>query len=196
VPWRTLKGKFPQLSRGMVLTSAAIAIAMGAGRPRDGRHRRPGPAFPGPGAAPSVLTARRVLDLATDRTLTKTAQARARIRGHVWAQIEARGRVPRLDVAGKTLPGWLVIDMDATLVTAHSDKQRASATWKMAGASTRSAPGPVYPRPIDSTAKARSSWISTLQQELSRDVADCVRKMGRRDLASRLPLVHLRVSHR
>ena len=37
-------------------------------------------------------------------------------------------RVPRLRVAGKTLTGWLVIDMDATLVTAHSDKEGAAAT--------------------------------------------------------------------
>src|SRR6201987_790930 len=33
----TLKGRFPQLSRGMVLISTAIAID---GRHRDGRHRR------------------------------------------------------------------------------------------------------------------------------------------------------------
>ena len=45
------------------------------------------------GPAPSGSTVRRVLDLATDRTLARIAQARARIRGHVWAQI-GRGRVP------------------------------------------------------------------------------------------------------
>ena len=37
---------------------------------------------------------------------------------------------PWLEIAGKTLAGWLVIDMDATLVTASSDKEGAAATWK------------------------------------------------------------------
>src|SRR5690348_10152634 len=125
----TLKGRFPQLSRGMVLTSTAIAIAMGATAMADIAVL--GQLAPVLGAAPSGSTVRRVLDLATDRALTRIAQARARIRAHVWGQIEAAGGFPWLDVAGKTLRGWLVIDMDATLVTAHSDKQGASATWKM-----------------------------------------------------------------
>jgi hypothetical protein len=33
-------------------------------------------------------------------------------------------------VAGKLLTGWVVIDLDATLITAHSDKQGAAATFK------------------------------------------------------------------
>ncbi len=37
---------------------------------------------------------------------------------------------PWLVIAGKTLAGWLVIDMDATLVTASSDKEGAAPTWK------------------------------------------------------------------
>jgi len=82
------------------------------------------------GPAPSGSTVRRVLDLATDRVLTRIAQARARIRKHVWAQIEAAGGFPWLEIAGKTLAGWLVIDLDGTLITAHSDKEKAAPTWK------------------------------------------------------------------
>ena len=122
----TLKGRFPQLSRGIVLTSTAIAIAMGATAMAGIAVL--GQLAPVLGTAPSGSTVRRVLDLAADRALTRIAQARARIRAHVWEQIEAAGGFPWLDVAGKTLDGWLVIDMDATLVTAHSDKQGASAT--------------------------------------------------------------------
>ena len=33
-------------------------------------------------------------------------------------------------MAGKLLSGWVVIDLDATLITAHSDKQGAAATFK------------------------------------------------------------------
>src|SRR5439155_18176132 len=35
-----------------------------------------------------------------------------------------------LTVAGKLLTGWVIIDLDATLITAHSDKQGAAATFK------------------------------------------------------------------
>ena len=37
---------------------------------------------------------------------------------------------PWLEIAGKTLTGWLVIDMDATLVTAYSEKQGAAPAYK------------------------------------------------------------------
>ena len=37
---------------------------------------------------------------------------------------------PWLVIAGKTLAGWLVIDMDATLITAYPDKEGAAPTWK------------------------------------------------------------------
>ena len=125
----TLKGAAPLLSRGMVLASAAIAIALGATAIADiAVLGQLGPAL---GTAPSPSTVRRVLDLASDQVLTRVAQARARIRRHVWDQIEAAGGFPWLEIAGKALTGWLFIDMDGTLITAHSDKQGAAPTWKM-----------------------------------------------------------------
>ena len=124
----SLKGTFPQLSRGMVLVSTAIAIAMGATAMADiAVLDQLAPVL---GPAPSDSTVRRVLDLATDRMLTRIAQARARIRKHVWQQAEAAGGFPWIQVAGKALTGWLVIDMDATLITAYSDKDGAAPTWK------------------------------------------------------------------
>ena len=52
-------------------------------------------------------------------------------RAHVWTLIEGTAAgFPWLVIAGKTLTGWLVIDMDATLVTARSDKEGAAPTWK------------------------------------------------------------------
>ena len=63
--------------------------------------------------------------------LDRIARARARARAHVWKLIEATpAGFPWLVIAGKTLTGWLVIDMDATLVTASSDKEGAAPTWK------------------------------------------------------------------
>ena len=123
-----LKKKKPQLSRGMVLVSTAIAIALGATAMADTAVM--GQLGPVLGDAPSASTVRRVLDLAAGRTLARIAQARAGIRRHVWKQIEDAGGFPWIAVAGKTLDRWLVIDMDATLITAHSDKEGARPTWK------------------------------------------------------------------
>jgi hypothetical protein len=84
------------------------------------------------GAAPSGPTVRRALDLAgSPRMLDRIARARAKAREHAWNLIERTpAGFPWLAVAGKTLTGWLVIDMDATLVTSSSDKEGAAPTWK------------------------------------------------------------------
>jgi len=74
---------------------------------------------------------RRTLELADARTLDKIARVRARVRAHVWSLIAARpAGFPWLSVAGKLLAGWLVIDLDATLITAHSDKEGAAPTFR------------------------------------------------------------------
>jgi hypothetical protein len=124
----TQKGTFPQLGRGMVMVSTAIAIAMGATAMADiAVLDQLAPVL---GAAPSGSTVRRVLNLADDRTLARIAQARARVRTHVWKQIQAAGAFAWLQIAGKTLTGWLFPDVDATLITAYSDKEGAAPTWK------------------------------------------------------------------
>ena len=124
------KGKFPLVDRGMTLVSMAVAIALGARSMRDIAvlaHQEL--VF---GAAPSDTTVRRTLELADPRTLDKVARARAAVRAHVWQLICARpAGFPWLAVAGKVLAGWLVIDLDATLITAHSDKEGAAPTFKM-----------------------------------------------------------------
>ena len=61
--------------------------------------------------------------------LDRIARARAKARAHAWKLIgETPAGFPWLTVAGKTLAGWVVIDMDATLITAHSEKQGAAPT--------------------------------------------------------------------
>ena len=122
-------GTFPQFSRGVVLVSMAVAIALGATSMSDiAVLAQLAPVL---GAAPSGSTVRRALGLADTRTLARIAQARARIRAYVWEQIaQTPAGFPWLVIAGKTLAGWLVIDMDATLITAYSDKEGAAPTWK------------------------------------------------------------------
>jgi hypothetical protein len=123
------KGKFPLIDRGTALISMAVAIMLGATSMSDIAvlaHQEPVL-----GAAPSDTTVRRTLELADPRTLDKIARARAAVRAHVWQLICARpGGFPWLATAGKLLAGWLVIDLDATLITARSDKEGAAPTFK------------------------------------------------------------------
>ena len=123
------KGKFPLIDRGIALVSMAVAIALGATSMNDITlltHQEP--VF---GAAPSDTTVRRA-EARHPRTLDKIARARAAIRAHVWSLICATpAGFPWLAVAGKLLAGWLVIDLDGTLITAHSDKEGAAPTFKM-----------------------------------------------------------------
>jgi len=122
-------GKFPLIDRGMALVSMAVAIALGARTMSDIAvlaHQEPVL-----GAAPSDTTVRRTLELADPATLDKIARARAAVRAHVWQLICARpAGFPWLAIAGKLLAGWLVIDLDATLITARSDKEGAAPTFK------------------------------------------------------------------
>ena len=124
------KGTSPLLDRGIVLVSLAAAIALGATSMSDiALLAHLAPVL---GDAPSGPTVRRALDLAgTAAMLDKIARARARARAHAWKLIEETpAGFPWLEIAGKTLAGWLVIDLDATLVTASSDKEGAAPTWK------------------------------------------------------------------
>ncbi len=123
-------GTSPVFDRGIVLVSVAAAIALGARSMSDiAVLAHLAPVL---GDAPSGPTVRRALDLAgTAASLEKIARARAKARAHVWQLTEGTAAgFPWLVIAGKTLAGWLVIDMDGTLVTAHSDKEGAAPTWK------------------------------------------------------------------
>ena len=117
-------GKSPVFDRGAALVSMAAAIALGATSMSDiAVLAHLAPVL---GDAPSGPTVRRALDLAgTPASLDRIARARA----HVWDLIERTpAGFPWLVIAGKALTGWLVIDMDATLVTASSDKEGAAPT--------------------------------------------------------------------
>ena len=108
----------------------AVAIVLGATSMNDITLLAHHAAVLGP--EPSDTTVRRTLELADPRTLDKVARVRAAVRAHVWSLIAATpAGFPWLAVAGKLLAGWLVIDLDGTLITAHSDKEGAAPTFKM-----------------------------------------------------------------
>ncbi|MEO3807344.1 IS1380 family transposase [Nonomuraea sp. B1E8] len=124
-------GGSPVWDRGIVLVQLAVAMTLGATSMRQIAllaHQET--VF---GAPPSDSTVRRTLEPigADEQVRLRIARARARVRRHVWDLIAATETgFPWLVVAGKLLTGWIVIDVDATLITAHSDKQGASATFK------------------------------------------------------------------
>jgi hypothetical protein len=123
-------GTSPLFDRGIALASMAVAVALGATSMSDiAVLAHLAPVL---GAAPSGPTIRRALDLAgAAASLERIARARAKARAHAWKLIEdTPAGFPWLTIAGKILAGWLVIDLDATLVTAHSDKEGAAPTWK------------------------------------------------------------------
>jgi hypothetical protein len=68
------------------------------------------------GARASETTTHRVLKSVDERLLERIRAARAATRARVW---DAGAR-----------PGSITLDIDATLVTAHSDKDRAAGTYK------------------------------------------------------------------
>lgn len=100
--------------RGRVLSDLAVMIADGGTRISDLAVLRDQPRLFDTVA--STPTAWRTLEAIDDRVLPEIAAARAAARAEAWR----RGADP----------GFYVIDLDATLVDSHSDKQGAAPTYK------------------------------------------------------------------
>ncbi|HEV7896659.1 MAG TPA: IS1380 family transposase [Planosporangium sp.] len=82
------------------------------------------------GAVASGPTAWRLLSEVDGAVLARVRHARARARELAWAQmVETRGTLPGSTAAGQPVPG-LVLDLDATIVICHSEKESATPTWK------------------------------------------------------------------
>nr|WP_218855546.1 IS1380 family transposase [Nocardioides daedukensis] len=116
----------PVHDRGRVLVDVAIMLADGGEAIADIdvlRHQAPVL-----GRVASPPTVWRTLDEVTGGRLKKIATARARARRHVWAQLP--GGLPASRVAGTDLGATVVLDIDATIVIAHSEKENASPTFK------------------------------------------------------------------
>ena len=80
------------------------------------------------GAVASTPSAWRVLAATDAPALSALRAARATARETAWMQAaEIRTAIPAARAASRDLPGQ-VLDLDATLVTWHSEKQQAAAT--------------------------------------------------------------------
>ncbi|MFF7859361.1 IS1380 family transposase [Streptomyces sp. NPDC007904] len=82
------------------------------------------------GPVASTATAWRLLAGIGPDALARLRSARATAREVAWLQAaETAGGIPAARAGGRDLPG-LVLDIDATLVTCHSEKEQAAATYK------------------------------------------------------------------
>ncbi|GGJ68686.1 hypothetical protein GCM10012282_77100 [Streptomyces lacrimifluminis] len=82
------------------------------------------------GPVASTPTAWRLLAGIDSAALARLRSARATAREVVWLQAaETTAGIPAARAGGRDLPG-LVLDLDATLVTSHSEKEQAAATYK------------------------------------------------------------------
>ena len=108
---------------GKILTDLAMALALGGDCLADVAVLRAQPQLCGPVASDPVIS-RLVSALAADapRALRAIRRARAAARERAWA------------LAGERAPGaggsLIPVDIDATIVVAHSEKEKAAPTWK------------------------------------------------------------------
>ena len=121
------RGFVPGHDRGRVLVDVATMITAGGEAIADIdtlRHQQDVL-----GAVASPPTVWRALDELTQASLNRIAAARATTRARVWGLIP--GGLPASTAAGTALPADLVVlDVDATIVIAHSEKEQATRTFK------------------------------------------------------------------
>ena len=113
---------------GRVLVDLAVMLADGGVAIADLAGQRSQPGLFGQVASPA--TCWRVLDGIDADTLHAVKRARAVARERAWLLRAEAGRpLPVVVCAGRVQPG-LVVDIDATLVTCHSEKEGSAATYK------------------------------------------------------------------
>jgi hypothetical protein len=113
---------------GRVAVDLAVMLADGGEAISDLAVLRDQAALFGPVA--SDPTAWRLLSDLDSAVVTRLRNARAHAREIAWAQrLETRGGLPEASAAGRRIPG-LVLDLDASIVLCHSEKEAATPTWK------------------------------------------------------------------
>jgi hypothetical protein len=120
VPWRSARSVHDP---GKTVLDLAVAIALGGDCLADIGVVRAQPELFGPVASDPTVS--RLLDGLAEQPAEAVAAiraARAQARARVWSR--------RTPFANDHLEGQVVVDLDATLIGAHSEKEQASPTFK------------------------------------------------------------------
>ena len=122
-PWRPSRTRHDP---SKVVLDIATALALGGDRLADIAALRSQPTLFGPVASdPTVSRVLTKLSGDVDDVVAAIRDVRAMSRSRVWAR-----KRPLAGTAGTRHGGQVIVDVDATLVTAHSDKERAEPTFK------------------------------------------------------------------
>ncbi len=119
------RGFTPTHGRGRVLVDVAVLITGGGESIADIdvlRHQSEVL-----GSVASAPTVWRALDEVTPAAVKRIDKARAKVRAHVWSHLP--DGLPASKVADTDLGDTVVLDVDATLVTAHSEEEGAAVTF-------------------------------------------------------------------
>ncbi len=126
---RARRGFDPVDDRGQVLIDMAVAQILGGEAISD--FQGLGHLGPVTGPVASTPTVWRALSEVGEVQLTRVNAAVTGFRRHWWGLLAARPEgFPWLRVAGRELTGVTVVDLDASVVFASSDKENAQPTYK------------------------------------------------------------------
>lgn len=123
------RGFDPMYDRGQVLLDLGLMLIDGGEAISDFQaFRHLGPVI---GAVPSTATVWRVLKETGDPQVVRMNAAVVSFRRYWWGLLSDRpGGFPWLRVAGRELRGVTVVDLDASIVFAASEKENAKPTYK------------------------------------------------------------------
>ena len=123
------RGFDPVYDRGQVPVDLALTLILGGGAISDFQGLRH--LAPVTGPVPSTPTVWRALNEAGDLQLARVNSAMTRFRRHWQGLLAGRPEgFPWLRVAGRELTGITVVDLDASIVFAASEKENAQPTYK------------------------------------------------------------------
>jgi len=123
------RGFDPVFDRGQILADLALVLILGGEAISDFQALKH--LAPVIGPVPSTSTVWRALEETGEVQLGRVNAAVVEFRRYWWGQLADRPEgFPWLSVAGRELTGITVLDLDATVVPAGSEKENAKATYK------------------------------------------------------------------
>jgi hypothetical protein len=169
------RGFDPVYDRGQVLVDLALMLTLGGEAISDFQGLRH--LSPVIGPVPSTPTVWRALNEAGDLQLARVNAAVTAFRRHWWGILAGRPEgFPWLRVAGRELTGITVVDLDASIVLAASEKENAQATYKggigfcpnLAACDNTGDMLAIDPRPGGATSNCAADNIALLDLAVSR----------------------------